>query len=322
MKKSPTPPDTVVVIIVVLIGAIVALAVPFIKGFLESPDRQARETPPPDTVKTPEPAPVPQEPRPAPVPKEKPKPPPPPKVTKPEKPAPPADTAEKARAELETKIADLYPLPDIRPLEEIVDNWNNVPERAYPKSVTIDQSLDFHLYHQGQVIGGRKIPAGAHVVPVGLKESILIVAPDVQTSMRAEIPVDETNFKQLIQLRYDDFFRKQTRRVEEQRARELARVLKQQAHEAALADYNDGSDPRFDPMKESLRKGEAGTFEFENATQWRWLGSESIDGVEYDVGLAVFETESAFGVARTEIKALIRDGNVDKWIDPASGEEI
>lgn len=320
MKKSNTLPIALGLIIVVLLGVIIVLALPFMRELLIAGATDGGAESPPRVEKAEE-----AKPAPPPAPKKPPKPKPRPKLPekKPPEPGPPPEKEpEKPDADLEAKIAELFPLPDIQPLEVIVDNWENVPPHAFPKNVTINDTLEFKLVHEGQVIGGKNLPAGAHVIPLELAGTTLVVAPDIGTTMRAEVPVDETNFKDLIHARYVDFVQRQTQKVMERRTSEFARITQAKAHEEALADYNDGSDPRFDPMKESLRNAEAGTFELENTTEWRWLGKETVDGVEYEAGLAVFESESAFGVSRTEIKALMRGGKVEKWVDPASGEQI
>lgn len=329
MKKNVVLPALFGLVVLFLAAVIVKLAIPYIEVFKGTAERAVRaESPPPapapksvaivDEAKPEKPPaeitqrkgkPIPDSKRPE------------PRAEKPE-PARAEPSGAKRDAELEARIAELYPLPDIPPLETIVGNWNEVPERAFPKGVTVNELIEFNLFHEGRAIGGRKVPAGAHVVPLELRGTTLVVAPDVASTMRAEIGVDETNFKELIRLRYDSFVEQRTADVMAMRAAEFERVRKTEAYEAELAAYNDGSDPRFDPMKESLRNAEAGTFELENTTEWRWLGRETIEGVEYEVGVAVFETESAFGVARTEIKALLRGGRVEKWINPTTNEPI
>ena len=326
MKKSTALPALFGILVAIVVGAGAFIAFPYLRVFLSSGD--GKPTPPPpvppaETVSAPEPAKPEPAPKPPPPPPEKKEPPPAPKP-EPAPKKPDADAAAKAaaRAELEKKVAALYPAPQIKPLEEIVDHWNNVPQRAFPKGVTVSQPIEFQLLHEGQVIGGKTVPAGAHVVPVSLDGTTLVVAPDIGTSMRAQVPVDSTNFKDLIHARYMDFVQRQNARVTVARSAELDRLMKAEAYESALADFNDGKDARFDPVKASLKNGEAGTFELDFATEYRWLGKESVDGTVYEAAVVAFETESAFGVSRTEIKALLRDGKVERWVNAANGEPI
>jgi hypothetical protein len=75
-------------------------------------------------------------------------------------------------------------------------------------------------------------------------------------------------------------------------------------------------------MKASIRRGEAGTFQIETADRWRWAGKETVDGSEYDIGLVMMVTESAFGTSEVELKALIQDGKLVKWLDAATGKPL
>ncbi len=225
-------------------------------------------------------------------------------------------------AEVAAQVDAMYPMPEIRPLMEIVDNWNQVPQSAFPKSVTINVPVDLELLQDGERIGQSTIPVGSLVVPQALDGEILTVSTVQKGAAAATVRVDQTDFKQRVRERYEGFSNERVEHVITQRKTELQRRLKSIAHEEALSAYNPGDDPRFGALKESLQRGDAGFFELEAASKWRWAGKESIDGVEYETAYAIMVTESAFGTAEREIKAMIRDGEVAKWIDVASGEEL
>jgi hypothetical protein len=246
---------------------------------------------------------------------------------KPTEPAPVVeDTGEKAKreqaAEIERRISALYPLAEVVPLVEIVDHWQEVPRNAYPKLVTLKVEVEFEVVKDGQVVATGKLPVGSSVIPLDLNDGKLTVSTSPSVPFKSVVLVEETDFRERIEERYDAFVAMRNQRILAQREAERARLVSSNAKEEELAGFNDGSDARFDPMKESLKRGEAGAFELENATEWRWLGKETVDGVEYDVGLAAFEVESAFGVTRTEIKALIKEGSVEEWVHPATGQPL
>lgn len=234
-----------------------------------------------------------------------------------------AEAAKRKReAEIEGKVAVMYPLEDVKPLLEIVGEWQAVPPNAYPGLVTLKVEVEFEVDKDGRVVATGKLPVGSSVIPLELNDGALTISTSPSVPFRAVVQLDETDFKDRVKERYEAFVAKRRERILGQRGAERRRLLGAMAKEEELAGFNDGSDARFDPMKESLEKGEAGAFELENATEWRWLGKETVDGVEYDVGLTAFEVGSAFGVTRTEIKALIKEGRVEKWVDPGTGEAL
>lgn len=224
--------------------------------------------------------------------------------------------------EIAAQVEALYPMPAIRPLMEIVDHWNHVPETVFPKVVTIRSPVSMEIRQAESVVGQSQLPAGSPVVPKALADGILTISTSREGAATATVPVDQTDFKKRIEEQYECYSKQRTQRVIALRASEQDRRLRALAHEAQLGTYNSGDDPRFAALKDSLRSGEAGFFELEAASKWRWAGKESVDGVEYDTAYAVMVSESAFGTAEREIKAMIRDGQVAKWIDVASGEEL
>ena len=86
--------------------------------------------------------------------------------------------------------------------------------------------------------------------------------------------------------------------------------------------YGSGNDPRFDPMKASIRSGGAGFFQIEAAESWRWSGKETVDATEYETGMVAMVMESAFGTAKRELKALMSNGKVIRWLDAATGKPL
>jgi hypothetical protein len=245
-----------------------------------------------------------------------------PEEAKPDAAALAEEAKRKREAEIEGKVAALYPLEDVKPLLEIVGDWQAVPPNAYPGLVTLKVEVEFEVDKDGRVVATGKLPVGSSVIPLELNDGALTISTSPSVPFRAIVGLDETDFKDRVKERYEAFVAKRRERILGQRKAERTRLMAAMAKEEELAGFNDGSDPRFDPMKESLKNGEAGAFELENATEWRWLGKETVDGVEYEVGLTAFEVGSAFGVTRTEIKALIKEGRVEKWVDPGTGEAL
>lgn len=273
----------------------------------------ARQKPPPP----PPPKPVAPKPVATPKPKEVPTPKPPEPMPPPKK-APEPDPM----AEIEKLVESQYPLPTVRPLLEIVGNWEAVPQKAFPALVTLRAPLSFEVKRGTAVVAKGVLPTGSSVAPLELGKGILQVAPTPGSPIRVTAPVDQTDFKERIQVRYDEFVRNMQAGVMTRRAREKEKIARARALDMELSTYGKGEDPRFDPMKASIRRGEAGSFQIETADRWRWAGKETIDGEEYDVGLVMMVTESAFGTSEVELKALIRDGKLVKWLDTATGKPL
>ncbi|NOY00125.1 MAG: hypothetical protein GXP30_10385, partial [Verrucomicrobia bacterium] len=240
----------------------------------------------------------------------------------PEKPVEPDPKSDK-KIDIEKQVVEQYPDPIIKPLIEIVGNWRKIPPKAIPKMVTIRVPVEFEIKEGIEVVATGKLPIGATMMVNKLDNNILSLSTGTSMPVTAALKISETDLKERIQARYDSFVRKKMEILESQRDAERKRILKAIANEEALAVYNDGKDPRFDPLKTSLHKGEAGaTIELEAAVKWKWTGKETIDGKEYDTAYVVIESETAFGLNEKEIKCALLDGKVAHWYDVRSGEKL
>jgi hypothetical protein len=251
-----------------------------------------------------------------------------PTVKKPVKTAPPK-AKEAPLSKTEALLAKRYPMPNIKPLLDIVDNWNQVPLKAYPKQVMLKQEISFQLVVDGQAIGGSTMKVGSSVAPVRLNGEILQVANLANRNMKNQLPVDQTNFKELITGRYDAFVAKTNAQVLANRAKAKKHlddnpelVLKFSGVEKGWDNQND---PRFAAVKQSLAKGEVKAVQVNEAQQFRWNGSEKINGDRYrgtyDTVSVKFEVKTIFGVFPNEFKCLLQAGRVVGWIDPLTMEE-
>lgn len=75
-------------------------------------------------------------------------------------------------------------------------------------------------------------------------------------------------------------------------------------------------------MKESIQSGKITEFKVTQVTGWRVADPETVEGVNYQIGIATYPAETVFGTRSLEAKALIKDGKVVRWIRPKSGLEI
>ncbi len=225
-------------------------------------------------------------------------------------------------SELDKELEAMYPTPEIRPLLEIVGNWKAIPLNAYPPFVNIRVPVEFDIRRGTTVIGKGKLPVGASMIPVNLIGDTLVLTNSRNSGISVKLPVGDTNFREKIKEKYDAFVKKQNADALAKRKAEKERRLGVIAAETALSEYNDGKDARFDPVKASIRRGEAGFYQIESAGKWRWAGQEVIEQEKYDVAFVIMIAESAFGVTEKELKALIKGGKVVSWIDVASGKKL
>lgn len=247
--------------------------------------------------------------------------PPPAAVATPAAPAP--------KSELEQALESKYPMPRIAPLASIVDQWRNVPAKAFPAEVVASEALSFQLVVNGQVIGSSNVSPGTPLKPLRLEGDRLVVGSPTDPSLSAPIAVDKTDFKARIEARYEQFVESKTAEVaaKRQRAREI--VTKDPSRLAQLTGQGTpaatvtgpGGDPRVSPVIESLRKGEIASVTVEEARSFQWNGTEKIGGEHagsYDTVTVHFEVSTIFGVFPIDYKALLSGGRVVAWIDPVT----
>ena len=83
-----------------------------------------------------------------------------------------------------------------------------------------------------------------------------------------------------------------------------------------------GDDEIIALMKESIAGGAVKEFTSDQVKGWKANGEETIDGTEYQTGLAAYEAATIFGVRPVQAKALIKDVKIERWVYAKSGMEI
>ncbi len=249
-------------------------------------------------------------------------------VTKTDIPAPAPKKEAPPVSKIDQIVAKKYPMPEIRPLLEIVDNWNNVPRNAYPRVVAIKEKLAFSMTINGNKMASVAAP-GTEVAPTRIQGSTLYITSLANKSMTNQIQIDKTDFKDRVTKRYVDFVN--FKRTQTQTAREKAKkALSSNSEKLASLVANEGKwdktgDPRFGPVKASIAGGKVQGVTMEEATTFRWNGSERVGGEmagSYDTVTVHFEVSTIFGRFPADYKCLLRGGRVVGWIDPISDEKL
>lgn len=247
-------------------------------------------------------------------------------------PAAPAKARETPKSELDLALEKKYPVPEIAPLLTIVDQWRNVPPNAYPPEVVATETIPFQLVVNGQAIGSSNVAPGTPLKPVRLADAQLTVASLANPAMSTVIPVDKTDFKQRIEARYNQFVETKKKEVETKRARARQLIAADPSKMALLtgqgasaAPVGDAGDPRFGPVKASLKAGEAASVTLEEALTFTWNGTEKVGGEfagSYETVTVHFEVSTIFGRFPVDYKALLKGGRVHAWIDPVTEDRI
>ena len=75
-------------------------------------------------------------------------------------------------------------------------------------------------------------------------------------------------------------------------------------------------------MKKSIAGGAVKEFKADQVKGWKAAEKETVDGTEYQTGLAAYEAATIFGVKPVQAKALIKGGKIERWVYAKSGMEI
>jgi hypothetical protein len=244
----------------------------------------------------------------------------------------PKVTPTKPKSEVDLLLEKRYPMPEIKPLMEIVNNWANVPLNAFPPEVFCSEPVAFELVVNGQVLGSSNVGSGTPLKPLGLIGNQLQIANVSNPNQSKQVDVDKTDFKQRITMRYDNFVKMKTLEIENMRAKvkqvveadpgKLA-LLKGERPPAVAA--SSASDPRFGPVKRSLINGDVASVKAEEAQSFAWNGSETVGGAypgTYDTVTVNFVVETIFGNFPVEYKALLKGSQIVGWIDPITEDRV
>lgn len=246
---------------------------------------------------------------------------------------PEAKTKAKAapKSEIDLIIEEKYPMPSIIPLMEIVDNWRNVPPRAFPPEVLAEETVAFQLVVNGQAIGSSNVAPGTPLKPQSLSGDQLLIANAANPGMSTTISVDKTDFKERITGRYNEYVEKVKAEVLAKRAR-VKQVLEADPSklaaltgEAPASVTVDPGDPKMRSVKASLAAGDVASVKLEEATSFIWNGTETVGGKfagNYETVTVRFEVSTIFGTFPVNYKCLLQGGRVIAWIDPITEDPI
>jgi len=282
----------------------------------------------PVVVDVPQPVIVNVEPPPAP-PKKEPKPAPKPPEPAPQ-PAPAAMPAVAATmgASVPTADADGFIPPTFPPIEDVVKNWMEIPRTAFPRPVKVMKPVEFVTVINGNKIGS-KVPAGGQAQVIAQEGLTLTVAPSPTSSAKAQIPIDDTDLKAVLNEAYE---RWKVTMTEWKRRQHLfgkeseGRAKEAKASGTAAVVSNDApkknSEGSYDLLLASMKAGQVTEITPSNIKKWGDVQVEKIDGKDYFTVIVDYTTKTMFGDFDTQAQARIAGGKVEKWIYTGSGEVV
>lgn len=247
------------------------------------------------------------------------------------------DAASARDRELEAR----YPMPEFQPIETLVGGWKKIPSSAFPRQVTLKAPATLKLTGG---VGTSRLEAGRKVYALAATpDGSLVIAPSREAVMRGAVPMDATDFQDVLSDVYEDFKRRKRAEVESLRAaarREAA------AAGAALSTVAAGggpvppagalatigpkpvamSDATVPAVVESIAERQrtkknaeppAGTVLGWGPVRYREVGGEPYWAVSVR-----YRARTIFGEFPAEALALMRHGRVVKWIYAGTGEPL
>ena len=273
-------------------------------------------TPPPMVPKKEEPAPMPVVPTP-------PMPEPMPQITM---------TDTKLSAPIAKADADGFMPPTFPPIEEVVKNWMEIPQKAFnpPRPVKVMKPVEFMRVIAGNKIGS-KVPAGGIAYVTGQDGVNLTIAltsePNAPVS---QVNIDDTDIKSVLTDAYERWKVAMTeyQRRQHQFAKDSSSRAAETKKAGVVAPATTGDAPKkngegqYDVLLASMKMGQVTEITPTNIKKWGDAQLEKIDGKDYWTVIVDYTTKTMFGDFDTQAQARIFGGKVEKWIYTGSGEVV
>ena len=245
-------------------------------------------------------------------------------------------------------IALKYPMPDFKPLEEYVGNWQKVPASAFPREITLKAKATFII---GDNVGSTTRPTGSKNTALSIQGGQLVITPHKTSILRAKVPLDDTNYKEVLNGEYEKYKERKRKLVRAQRERARAIAASEEREtfpqssgpstsvtvatasklpKTVLNEYENkiGKQPERDArgrvavMVKSIEQGDVTEINLNEISHWGPIRYELVDGQPYWTGTVNYMTNSLFGTFNTEAMALIRNSKVEEWVYTGSLEQV
>ena len=246
-------------------------------------------------------------------------------------------------------IDERYPIPNFKPIEELVGNWKSIPASAFPRVVTLRVKAKY-VFAGGA--GSSTVPAGRKTTAISLSGEKLVITPNKQAKVRGTVLIDDTDYKDILGAEYAKYQERKTKEVlaQRERARAIAKADTQSNQgvsspsasrstqitsisripEDKLSDYENeiGSMPEAETdgqiqiMARSIQSRDVSEIKLNEISYWGPIRYEIVDNQAYWTATVNYKTTSLFGTFPTEAMALMRNGQVENWLYTGSLEEV
>ena len=248
-------------------------------------------------------------------------------------------------------IEEKYPIPDFKPIEELVGNWKKIPASAFPRQVTLKAKAKY-IFAGGA--GSSTAPAGGKTFAISLSGDKLVITPNKQSNVRGTISIDDTNYKEILGDEYEKYKQRKKREIyaQRERARTIAATEVETTQTTSSANTNESqpnrvtsisriskeklsdyeneigkmpeaeNDGRVPIMMRSIRSGDVSEIRLNEISYWGPIRYEIVDNRAYWTATVNYKTTSLFGTFPTEAMALMRNGKVENWLYTGSLEEV
>ena len=248
-------------------------------------------------------------------------------------------------------IEKKYPIPDFKPIEELVGNWKKIPASAFPRQVTLKAKAKY-VFAGGA--GSSTAPAGGKTFAISFSGDKLVITPNKESNVRGTISINDTNYKEILGDEYEKYQQRKKREVYAQRERARAIAATEvetnqttsspntnesranrvtsisQISKEKLSDYENEigkmpeaeDDGRVSIMVRSIRSGDVSEIKLNEISYWGPIRYEIVDNRAYWTATVNYKTTSLFGTFPTEAMALMRNGKVENWLYTGSLEEV
>ncbi|MEM0897161.1 MAG: hypothetical protein AAGJ79_09765 [Verrucomicrobiota bacterium] len=246
---------------------------------------------------------------------------------------------------LQATIAEELPLPTFKPIDELMGNWLEIPQKIFNPPREIILQRDVRMEFPGGA-GGVDANRGSSAFVVSSSGPILTVRKQKDGSMSAKVTIDDTDLKQRLEGIYEEWKRRKNDIVLNERARVFRERRQARLAAAAVAAGQSGTsddtggllsaaelnaigqkpvmleDGRVSIMVDSIKRGDVTEIKLDEIQRWGPVRGDRFEGEPFWVASVFYETPSLFGLVKAEAMALMRGGRVIDWVYPGSGEDV
>jgi hypothetical protein len=219
-----------------------------------------------------------------------------------------------------------FPMPKLRTIEEITQNWTSVPSRAFPRKVRSMVPIEFVI-----AAGKTTVPAGTEVYAHSFENSQMTVSqsPD-PNGLKTKVTLASTDFQEMMTGLYNKYVEKMTAKVE--LARKNARYARDNPapppppvdEQAKIAGSrpSGGTGGAVPEMLASISAKDVTEFTASSIQSWGPVEYVTEEGKGYWSCTIVVRMSTIFGDVDTDVQAFMNNGKVVKWIYAGSKEPV